>query len=112
MSDRPFRSCLDCAGSNANPMDGCAGVATRLAIATEYQGEATPHGHGFASLANLYQRSSLQEIDHIIEHHARGTLFITIQNSNDFTTTIHMISKVAFIYIYIYFFLLTRFPGG
>lgn len=35
-------------------MGGYAGLATGLAFATEYQGEATPHGHGFVSLANMY----------------------------------------------------------
>ena len=53
-------------------MGGFAGLATGLVIATEYQGEATPHGHGFASLVNMYQHNSLQEIGTIIEQNARG----------------------------------------
>ena len=32
---------------------GFAGLATGLAFATEFQGDGTPHGHGFVSLANM-----------------------------------------------------------
>ena len=53
-------------------MGGFVGLATGLAIATEYQGEATPHEHGLASLANMFQQNSLQEIGSIIEQNARG----------------------------------------
>ena len=48
-------------------MGGYAGLATGMAFATEYQGEATPHGHGFVSLANMYQHHNLEQIGSIIE---------------------------------------------
>ena len=34
-------------------MGGYAGIATAMAFATEYQGEATPHGHGFISFEDI-----------------------------------------------------------
>ena len=33
-----------------------------MAFATEFQGDATPHGHGFLSLANMYQHATLDDI--------------------------------------------------
>ena len=48
-------------------MGGYAGLATALAFATEYQGEATPHGHGFISLANIYQHNNLHTISTMIQ---------------------------------------------
>ena len=53
-------------------MGGYAGLATAMSFATEYQGEATPHGHGFVSLANMYQHHTLEEIGHMIERNAEG----------------------------------------
>ena len=53
-------------------MGGYAGLATGMAFATEYQGEATPHGHGFVSLANMYQRQNLEQIGSIIESNYKG----------------------------------------
>ena len=53
-------------------MGGYAGLATGMAFATEYQGEATPHGHGFVSLANMYQHHTLEDIGKIIEDNAEG----------------------------------------
>lgn len=53
-------------------MGGYAGLATALAFATEYQGECTPHAHGFVSLANMYQHHNLEEIGQIIEKNSRG----------------------------------------
>ena len=47
-------------------------MATGMAFATEYQGEATPHGHGFVSLANMYQHNNLDEIGRLIERNHRG----------------------------------------
>ena len=47
-------------------------MATGMAFATEYQGEATPHGHGFVSLVNMYQHHTLQEIGQLIETNHRG----------------------------------------
>ena len=47
-------------------------MATAMLFATEYQGEATPHGHGFVSLANMYQHCTLEEIGNMIERNARG----------------------------------------
>ena len=42
-------------------MGGYAGLAEALAIATEFQGDGTPHGHGLVSLVNLYQYKDLNE---------------------------------------------------
>ena len=47
-------------------------MATAMLFATEYQGEATPHGHGFISLANMYQHSTLEQIGNMIEKNAKG----------------------------------------
>ena len=65
-------SCQDCMGSNMKSMGGYAGLATGMAFATEYQGEATPHGHGFVSLANMYQHQNLEQIGSIIESNYKG----------------------------------------
>ena len=54
-------SCQDCMGSNMKSMGGYAGLATGMAFVTEYQGEATPHGHGFVSLANVRQRRNVEQ---------------------------------------------------
>ena len=64
--------CMDYMGSNNKAMGGYAGLATGLCFATEYQGEGTHHGHGFISLANMYQHCTLEEIGHIIEKNARN----------------------------------------
>ena len=53
-------------------MGGYAGLATGMAFATEYQGEATPHGHGFDSFVNMYQHHNLNEIGNLIEQNHRG----------------------------------------
>ena len=53
-------------------MGGYAGLATGMAFATEYQGEATPHGHGFVSLANMYQHHNLEQIGDMIESNSKG----------------------------------------
>ena len=53
-------------------MGGYAGMATAMSFATEYQGEATPHGHGFVSLANMYQQNTLEEIGNMIELNSEG----------------------------------------
>ena len=45
--------CSDYLGSNSKLLGGFAGLATGLAFATEFQGDGTPHGHGFVSLANM-----------------------------------------------------------
>jgi len=45
--------CGDLLGCNHKLMGGFAGIATSMAFANEYQGEGTPHGHGFVSLANM-----------------------------------------------------------
>ena len=65
-------ACQDCMGSNMKSMGGYAGLATGMAFATEYQGEATPHGHGFVSLANMYQHHNLEQIGNIIESKYNG----------------------------------------
>ena len=65
-------ACSDYLGCNSKLMGGYAGIATAMAFATEYQGEATPHGHGFVSLANMYQHNTLEEIGRMIEENAQG----------------------------------------
>ena len=47
-------------------------MATGLGFAIEYQGEATPHGHGFVSLANMFQHHTLEQIGRILEQNAQG----------------------------------------
>ena len=37
-------------------------MATALAFATEFQADSTPHGHGFVSVANMYQHNTLEQI--------------------------------------------------
>ena len=64
--------CSDCLGCNNKLLGGYAGMATAMSFATEYQGEATPHGHGFVSLANMYQHHTLEEIGNMIEHNSEG----------------------------------------
>jgi len=59
--------CQDCFGCNAKPMGGHGGLADGLAFATEFQGDGTPHGHGFVSLANAYQHCSLLDIAQMLE---------------------------------------------
>ena len=68
----PTVACSDYFGCNSKLMGGYAGLATAMSFATEYQGEATPHGHGFVSLANMYQHHTLEEIGHMIERNAEG----------------------------------------
>ena len=62
--------CQNMFGSNARLQGGFAGVAQGLAFATEFQGDGTPHGHGFVSLANAYQHSTLEDIARCIESNA------------------------------------------
>ena len=61
-------ACSDYMGSNQKAIGGYAGLATGLAFATEYQGEASQHGHGFISLANMYQHHTLEEIGEMIKN--------------------------------------------
>ena len=60
-------SCQDVRGNNAKPIGGVGGLAQALALATEFQGEGTPHGHGFVALCNAYQHRSLQDIADLIK---------------------------------------------
>ena len=66
-----FCACSDYLGVNSKLMGGFVGLGTGLAFATEFQGDATPHGHGFLSLANMYQHSTLEEIRDIIESNVK-----------------------------------------
>ena len=76
--------CQDCMGLNMKSMGGYAGLATGMAFATEYQGESTPHGHGFVSLANMYQHCNLEEIGRMLEENrssvAQDDLFTRVKN--------------------------------
>ena len=51
-------------------MGGYAGLSQGMAFAIEFQGDATPHGHGFISLANTYQPATLEDIAIQIEGNA------------------------------------------
>ena len=59
--------CQNNLGSNARFSGGFAGLAQALAFANEFQGDGTPHGHGFVSLANAYQHSTLEDIAQCVE---------------------------------------------
>ena len=59
--------CQDVFGSNAKPMGGYVGLADCMGFATEFQGDSTPHGHGFVSLVNVYQHGSLADVAKVLE---------------------------------------------
>ena len=59
--------CQNLCGNNAKLLGGYAGIAEGLAFANEFQGDSAPHGHGFVSLANLYQHATLEDIAKHIE---------------------------------------------
>ena len=44
-----------------------AGITAAMAFANEFQGDGTPHGHGFVALANAYQYNSLDAIAELLE---------------------------------------------
>ena len=54
------------------PMGGFAGLAQAMAFATEFQGDGTPHGHGFVALVNAWQHGSLQTIADLISSGIAG----------------------------------------
>ena len=60
-------SCSDYLGNNHKSLGGYAGIATAMAFANEFQGDGTPHGHGFIGLANAYQHATLEDIANRIE---------------------------------------------
>ena len=68
-----FFGCSDLLGCNNKLMGGFAGIALALIFATEFQGEGTPHGHGFVALANLFQHSTLLEIAEMLKHNITKT---------------------------------------
>ena len=65
-------ACQDYLGSNMKPHGGFAGLAAAMGFATEFQGDGTPHGHGFVSLSNMYQHCTLEEIGKLIEENLKG----------------------------------------
>ena len=67
-----YIGCADLLGCNNKLAGGFAGIALALAFANEFQGEGTPHGHGFVPLANMYQHNTLQEIAAMLESNALG----------------------------------------
>ena len=67
MFSEPTGSRSDFVGNNHKSMGGNAGIATAMAFANEFQGDGTPHGHGFVALANAYQYSSLDTIAELLE---------------------------------------------
>ena len=62
--------CQNNLGNNAKLAGGFAGLGQGLAFANEFQAEATPHGHGFLSLANAYQHATLEDIAQCVEANA------------------------------------------
>ncbi|MCP4468954.1 MAG: hypothetical protein GY813_19680 [Halieaceae bacterium] len=48
-------------GNNHKAMGGHAGLGAAMAVATEFQGDGTPHGHGFLALHNMFQFNDLEE---------------------------------------------------
>jgi hypothetical protein len=66
--DDTFASCSDYMDNNHKSMSGYAGIALASAFANEFQGDGTPHGHGFVALANMYQFSTLEDIGEALEH--------------------------------------------
>ena len=63
-----MKPCQDKFGSNMMPLGGILGGCPALGAGTEHQGVGTPHIHGNAHVACIYQYSTLQEIaDRIVE---------------------------------------------
>ena len=58
LKDLSSCSCQDVLGKNSKPLGGVGGLCEALAMATEFQGDGTPHGHGFCALVNMYQHCS------------------------------------------------------
>ncbi len=54
-------------GNNHKAMGGHAGLGAAMAVATEFQGDGTPHGHGFLALHNMFQFNDLEEIAAMLE---------------------------------------------
>ena len=52
-------------------MGGYAGLAQGMGFANEHQGDGTPHGHGFVSLANAYQHATLEDIAALLEQNGK-----------------------------------------
>ena len=71
--------CTDLFGSNADPMGGIFGMCVALGGATEHQRAGTPHFHGTATLANIYQYGTLEDVAAAI----RGRL-ITVDDLKNF----------------------------
>ena len=83
-------ACQDILGHSTKPMGGYAGLAAAMAFATEFQGNGTPHGHGFVALCNLYQNGSLQDIaDFIAEMASKLGVAEAIQRITSFIGHLH-----------------------
>lgn len=50
--------CQDLRGRNCKAMGGTGGMGEAMGMANEFQGDGTPHGHGFVALSNMYQHGS------------------------------------------------------
>ena len=46
--------CHDLLGKNSKPIGGYGVICEAMALATEFQEDGTPHGHGFIYLVNIY----------------------------------------------------------
>ena len=60
-------ACQNKFGNNAMALGGACGMCDALALATEHQGEGTPHVHGIATFVCPYQFKTLQDIAEMIE---------------------------------------------
>ena len=88
--DRYTCGCSDYLGNNHKSLGGYAGLATALAFATEFQGDGTPHGHGFVCLANMYQHSTLEQIADMLEHNIhKCSTDEMVQRITDFMEHLH-----------------------
>jgi hypothetical protein len=86
----PVCACQDIAGHSTKPMGGYAGLAAAMAFATEFQGNGTPHGHGFVALCNIYQNGSLQDVaDHIARQASSLSSEEAVQRISSFVEHLH-----------------------
>ena len=69
----PFMRCSNLFGKNGLLMGGCAGIATAIAMAVEYQKEMAPHGHGVVAVSNVYFHNTLPQIAELLDKNIRDT---------------------------------------
>lgn len=67
MDDEYASGCQNKFGHNCLPTGGFGGYCSALGGCIEYQGEGTPHFHGFVQFVTCYEKMFLQEIAGAIE---------------------------------------------